>query len=419
MTPNIVLAMIVKNEEKILGRCLASVEGQVDRGVIYDTGSTDGTQAVWHGSPFPAGWEDGEFRDFSQARNAALRSAEPVSGYTLMLDADHTLEVRDPGWKGALSADVGLVQVVDGNLTYWLPLLRKAGCDLWYKGATHEYLEMPAGRTQRVEGIIVHHHADGGSKADKFSRDERLLRKALEDDPDDLRSLYYLAQTYRCQGKATEAYDHYRARSHDTAGWEEERWHASLCAARLYAEAVLREMASPDDRRRIDGLTGHHVSPFAGIAEEYLKVWAARPTRSEPIADLLGILHGPLGGKAPAGLVGRLADLIRGRLPPPEDILFVEQDAYTAAERLDWMKARDAGHWHTAEMIAGRGIGKGLEPRVWWARAGVQSLWNAGMKKGAIELAERASALAPDDDGLLQDLAAMRAARGSDAGEAG
>ena len=42
----ICLNMIVKNEAPVIGRCLASVLPFVDRWVIVDTGSTDGTQVV-------------------------------------------------------------------------------------------------------------------------------------------------------------------------------------------------------------------------------------------------------------------------------------------------------------------------------------------------------------------------------------
>lgn len=40
------LCMIVKNEEKILSRCLNSVKGLVDEIIIVDTGSTDKTKAI-------------------------------------------------------------------------------------------------------------------------------------------------------------------------------------------------------------------------------------------------------------------------------------------------------------------------------------------------------------------------------------
>lgn len=38
------LCMIVKNEEDVLARCLASVQDLVDEIIIADTGSTDATK---------------------------------------------------------------------------------------------------------------------------------------------------------------------------------------------------------------------------------------------------------------------------------------------------------------------------------------------------------------------------------------
>ena len=44
--PRFVLILMVKNEEKILRRCMAAVEGLVDAYVITDTGSTDNTTDI-------------------------------------------------------------------------------------------------------------------------------------------------------------------------------------------------------------------------------------------------------------------------------------------------------------------------------------------------------------------------------------
>ena len=44
--PRFVLISMVKNEEKILRRCLESVEGLVDAYVITDTGSIDTTTEI-------------------------------------------------------------------------------------------------------------------------------------------------------------------------------------------------------------------------------------------------------------------------------------------------------------------------------------------------------------------------------------
>ena len=39
------LCMIVKNEEKVLARCLDSIAGLMDEIIIVDTGSTDKTRS--------------------------------------------------------------------------------------------------------------------------------------------------------------------------------------------------------------------------------------------------------------------------------------------------------------------------------------------------------------------------------------
>jgi len=71
-----------------------------------------------------------------------------------------------------------------------------------YVCATHEYLDSPhPHRTEHLDALVVNHHADGGSRADKFDRDARLLRADLARDPDNPRTVFYLAQTMRDLGR--------------------------------------------------------------------------------------------------------------------------------------------------------------------------------------------------------------------------
>jgi tetratricopeptide (TPR) repeat protein len=79
------LAMIVRNEEPRLGRCLESVRGLVDEIVVVDTGSTDGTVEVArrHGaSVHHFEWCE----DFAAARNESIRHA--TGDWIMWLDAD-------------------------------------------------------------------------------------------------------------------------------------------------------------------------------------------------------------------------------------------------------------------------------------------------------------------------------------------
>ena len=75
-------------------------------------------------------------------------------------------------------------------------------------GVTHEYWDIDRSkvganyntRVARLETLVVNDPGDGGSKADKFERDERLLLQGINDPettPDlHIRYLFYLAQTY-------------------------------------------------------------------------------------------------------------------------------------------------------------------------------------------------------------------------------
>ena len=68
------LCMIVKNEERVLKRCLDSVRDLVDEIIIVDTGSTDATKRIAAGYTdkiYDFTWID----DFSAARNFAFSKA--------------------------------------------------------------------------------------------------------------------------------------------------------------------------------------------------------------------------------------------------------------------------------------------------------------------------------------------------------
>ena len=86
------LAMIVKNEDFVIGNCLASVCDLVDEMVIVDTGSTDLTKPI--AKSYGAKVIDFEWvNDFSIARNESIKHCS--SDWILVLDADETLSPTD------------------------------------------------------------------------------------------------------------------------------------------------------------------------------------------------------------------------------------------------------------------------------------------------------------------------------------
>src|SRR5438874_776923 len=104
--PLLSAALIVKDEEKFLPACLASLDGLVDEVVVYDTGSTDGTVAIAqaHGATVIQGyWDD----DFARARNAALEHCR--GEWILSIDADEVVD----GDRGRLRRNLGLADAFD------------------------------------------------------------------------------------------------------------------------------------------------------------------------------------------------------------------------------------------------------------------------------------------------------------------
>ncbi len=86
--------MIVRDEEAMIGDCLASLDRVVDRIVVCDTGSTDDTVHIARAAGaevIERDWRD----DFGWARNEALEVARD-SWYVLQVDADERLVTSDP-----------------------------------------------------------------------------------------------------------------------------------------------------------------------------------------------------------------------------------------------------------------------------------------------------------------------------------
>lgn len=87
-TKTVTLAMIVKNEQQVIGRLLSKVATAFDEIVIVDTGSTDNTIQLCRpfGTVYSYQWTD----DFAAARNFAFSKA--TCQYIMWLDADDIMD---------------------------------------------------------------------------------------------------------------------------------------------------------------------------------------------------------------------------------------------------------------------------------------------------------------------------------------
>ena len=110
------LCMIVKNEEKILERCLKSYAPLMDEIIVVDTGSTDKTKEIasrFTDKIYDFKWVD----DFSAARNFSFEKA--TCDYIFSADADEVLDEENREQfavlKQVLDEEIEIVQMYYGN----------------------------------------------------------------------------------------------------------------------------------------------------------------------------------------------------------------------------------------------------------------------------------------------------------------
>lgn len=121
---DISLVMIVKDEAKVLRRCLDSYRPIADEIVIIDTGSKDDTKAIareYTSKVYDYKWDD----DFSNARNFAFSKAS--CDYIFSADADEVLDAANLALfkqlKSVLVPEIDIVQMKyvnsdDGHSVY-------------------------------------------------------------------------------------------------------------------------------------------------------------------------------------------------------------------------------------------------------------------------------------------------------------
>jgi glycosyltransferase involved in cell wall biosynthesis len=243
--PKLCLNMIVKNESKIIRRLIESVVDVIDCYCICDTGSTDNTveiiETFFAEKGVPGKIPKEPFRDFGYNRSYALKQCETMDAdYILLLDADMIFElgrgVSPADFKRGLTHDV--YHMFQGTDAFYYKNSRivknRRGMSYW--GVTHEYVKSPDGSSYSLiekSRAFINDIGDGGSKADKFERDIRLLKKGLEENPGNDRYTFYLANSYRDHGDKDLAIETYKKRI-ELGGWFEEVWHSYYNIGKCY-----------------------------------------------------------------------------------------------------------------------------------------------------------------------------------------
>lgn len=308
MAPRICLNMIVKNEARVIRRCLAKVRPLIDSWVIVDTGSTDDTREIIRQelAGIPGALHERPWRDFGHNRTEALQLArQSGADYAFVIDADEELMAPAGFAWPPLGADSYQTLQASGDNRFYRTQLMRLALPWRYVGVLHEVAACEGARpAQRLDGFVTYGRFDGArnqNPIEKYKRDARVLEAALEHEPNNMRYVYYLAQSYRDSQQHVQAERCYRKRA-ELGGWEEEVWSA------LYQIGLLRERLG---------------RPAAQILEAHLEAFNFRPVRAEPLVALARYFrtqkqHASCFIFAQAAL----------GIPKPDDILFLDSATY-------------------------------------------------------------------------------------------
>lgn len=312
--------MIMKDESSVIERCLTSVRPLISSFSIDDTGSTDNAIELSYsaleginGKIHSENWVN-----FAYNRSKAIEHAKEdgEADYLLLgIDADEELILPKDYKLPELTHDCYRVEMRYGGITYKRPFIVNAKLPWRYECVTHEYLHLDTPfSVANLEGPYIHVRCEGARSRDplKYQKDAATILKAMEDEPNGphtLRYQYYLAQSYKDGGDNLNALKWFKIRA-SNGGWVEERYMASLWAARM-----MESLGMDTDE----------------VIMAYLRAWEILPTRVEALGNLAR--YSRFKERFALGaLFARTAALI----PEPEESLFKESSWYqwTALDEL-------------------------------------------------------------------------------------
>lgn len=283
--PLIVVVAMVKNEAAVIAQTLEPyAKAGIQEFLIYDTGSTDKTIAVTQKffkehTTKNGVIEQGQFVDFATSRNRALELAEqkfPQADFFLMIDAEWYIT----GVPELISfckqhrqdiEPVYLIRITDNNTDFYTTRLIRRSAHPRFTGVVHEMLDQKA-KIKAPASICFawNPSAYGNEKTKKrWERDIQLLSAARKKDPKNLRTLFFLAQTYHGLGDLKQAYAQYEQYTKISTDLEE-------TYLALYRLGILADELSKQDT---------HFT-WAMARDHYLTAYMICPHRAEPLVEL-------------------------------------------------------------------------------------------------------------------------------------
>lgn len=287
--PLLVLVLMVKNEahhnDNEAPAIIRTLQPFVGAGlkyiVLFDTGSTDGTQEIvknfftQHNLIHSHVVEE-PFINFAASRNRALEVTQqlfPDATFMLMPDAEwyitnaKTLIDFCDIYKNHHDNSY-FISIKSSTQAFVTPRLIRCGKNVHFIGVVHETLSNDTFITVPDDCYFewLPTHAGNQKSVQRFVRDCNLLLAEHLKYPHDPRTIFYLAQTYDLLGDFENAYLYYQKRS-QIPGPNEDQF-----VTLLRLGAVAEQLENPHNINKVTPLAVQH----------YLEAFNTRPHRAEP-----------------------------------------------------------------------------------------------------------------------------------------
>lgn len=333
--PLIAVVIMVKDEGPVIKKTLQTYcDAGITSFFVFDTGSTDKTiektKEFFAENNITNGHIGQEpFIDFAQSRNRALELAEeafPNAGFFIMPDAEWYLHngqkliaicERDALLNEKSAPHSYLINITNPSLDFYTQRLFRCASHVRFVGAVHE--SPPVGTPHRIprdcffELSVSHYGAEKSQK--RWTRDCDLLLNEHKKDPKNMRTMFYLAQTYDVLGEWENALEFYQKRV-DAGGWQEEQYIAMHRVGK-----VIEKLMKINDSYTWDMALKY-----------YMDAYSLRPSRAEPLIQIAKHYLKERNHPLAYLFVSRTMNIPY----PVNDVLFVDKNLY-ALDRYDVM----------------------------------------------------------------------------------
>ena len=331
------LNFICKDESHVIGKMLNSIKNVDDLIVVNDTGSTDGTQDIirkfGEENNIPTYVFERPFDDFEKSRNHSMQKlrdvvqelgwdANKVHGF--WIDCDETLIVDPKFDKNQFTNDLYMINTYIGPMKYTRNTFFRVSLPFRWYGPVHEFIVCD--KKDITSGLATGVHVDvkmegnswKGNIAAKYKSHAFVLEKYIDENRQDPRWIFYLAQSYHDSASVSDNFEenqerlrrslkYYRERTERLDGYAEEIYYAQF---------------------RIGTIMRNLEDPWNLTHQELLKAYAMDPLRGESIKVIIDY-YLQMGEWHMAYLYTKFAkENFHGKNPYPNRLLFVDEALY-------------------------------------------------------------------------------------------